>query len=329
MPLPDESRPQDAEALLAVLEQISSELAESRENGVNKGGPARQHVVSQCILKTFIGSTPEGVRLVGVDLANVSRQQCSPRLYATKGAGRIDDYVSYDPQGAEKLWATVEDLIPEAMSCLERGLPDKEAEQVLRGAVALHWVRRLSTKELSEDAFQAALEEAKTPEAIEGILNVAAAMGIPVVDDPSKSVPSGFEVLGRLNEEGVLFRIMLERLFGIALQASQLGRFHLLEAPESASFIVSDHPVVVHDMNGMHTPALALFGLLSMAMPVSPRHMIQICRDGQGDKAVHRLLMNEEVEAWNRLQVVQARRFAMYHPDLDYLDFVRRHAGNS
>lgn len=36
--------------------------------------------------------------------------------------------------------------------------------------------------------------------------------------------------------------------------------------------------------------------------------------------------MSEEVEVWNRLQVAQARKFVMYHPDSKYVDFVREHA---
>lgn len=326
VPLLSEDQPPDLQAFLAVLEEISSEIAVSRKHGAAAGGPSRQHVVSRCVLKNFAGTTADGVKLVGVDLDNVSRDGYSPSLNAIKGAGRIDDYVGYDPQGAEKLWAVVEDLIPAAMDGLGSGLPGKDSERVLRGTVALHWVRRLGTRELSNDAFLGALEEARKPESIEGILNVAAAMGIPASDNTVESVRSGLDLVVKLHDEGVLFRLSLERLFRVSLQASQLGRFHLLEAPESASFIVSDHPVVVHDMDGQLTPDLALFGLLSMAMPVSPRYMIQICRDGQGDGAVHRLLMREEVEAWNRLQVVQSRRFVMYHPDSDYQEFVREHA---
>lgn len=329
VPLLSEDQPPDPKALLAVIEEISSEIAESRESGVPAGGPSRQHVVSRCVLKNFTGTTAEGVKLASVDLDNVSRDGYSPSLNAIKGAGRVDDYVTYDPLGAEKLWAVVEDLIPAAMHGLESGLPDKDSERVLRAAVALHWVRRLGTRDLSKDAFLEALEEARKPESIEGILNVAAAMGIPTAGNTVESVRSGLDLIVNLYDEGVLFRLSLDRLFRVALQASQLGRFHLLEAPESTSFIVSDHPVVVHDMDGQHTPDLALFGLLSMAMPVSPRYMIQICRDGQGDTALRRLLMSEEVEAWNRLQVAQARKFVMYHPDSDFQEFVREHAVDS
>lgn len=328
VPLLSEDHPLDPKALLAVLEEISSEIAASRVNGAPAGGPSRQHVVSRCVLKKFTGSVADGVKLASVDLDNVWRDGYSSSLDAIKGVGRIDDYVTYDPLGAEKLWAIVEDLIPAAMDGLESGLPSKDSERVLRGAVALHWVRRLSTRDVSQDAFVGALEEASKPESIEGILNVAAAMGIPTSGNTVESVRSGLDLIVNLHDEGVLFRLSLDRLFRIALQTSQLGRFHLLESPESTGFIVSDHPVVVHDMDGQHTPDLALFGLLSMAMPVSPRYMIQICRDGQGDSAVHRLLMGEEVEAWNRLQVAQARKFVMYHPDTDYQEFVRKHARN-
>lgn len=260
VPLLSEDQPPDSKAFLSSLEEIASEIAAARGAGASLGGPTRQHVVSRCVLKNFAGNTADGPKLSSVDLENVSRDGYSPSLNPIKGAGRIDDYVSYDPLGAEKLWTVVEDLIPSAMDGLESGLPDKDSERVLRGAVALHWVRRLGTRELSKDAFFEALEEARKPESIEGILNVAAAMGLPATENKVEAVRSGLNLIVNLQEEGVLFRLSLDRLFRVALQASQLGRFHLLEAPESASFIVSDHPVVVHDMEGHHAPDLALSG---------------------------------------------------------------------
>jgi hypothetical protein len=293
------------------------------------GGPThvrRQHVVSQCVQANFTrDSAQPGANLRAIDLdLLLTHETYQPGEYSTRSTGFFPDFVVYDSPGSEALWGIIERCIPLAVAALEQGLPAEREQLIARCAVALHWTRRPTTKALAEQSFR---ETSQKVAAIAERALVVSGRPWPTPEEVEDVQADAGGTLEALHDNGALFRGTVERTYRRALSACRLGRIFILAAPDGAEFLIGDNPVVVHDMAGNHAPDMPLLELLSMGMPLTPRFMIKIERDGQGVGVVRRDLTRDEVDTWNRLQVVQAQRFVMLRPESSCLERIRRWAG--
>ncbi len=314
----------DEEDIRAVADEIDR-LAAASAGPRPAGHVSHQHVVSQCVLKNFTRDPKaKGSKLQDVDMTLLAKENYGPKDYSPSDVGKILDFVDYDSAGAEALWTIVEDTIPTAVEELTSAFPGKQAQHSLRAAVGLHWVRRENTQTILDETFSAVINEATSDTNLQFLARKLNGRCVTTDEELSAVRESVYGSLEASHGQGVLFRKSIDRLFRWTLHSTVfLGAMYILEAPPSAEFLISDHPVVVHDQNGVHQPSTPLFDLSSMAMPLTSRHMIQVQRDGQNGVA-KRLLTRDEVLYWNALQVKQARTHVMYRPQANLFDFVRR-----
>jgi hypothetical protein len=131
---------------------------------------ARQHVISQVVLRKFVENVPPRGNVVAqVDLATLQVQ-----LIGTNGVGWVQDFVPVDSKATEDLWQQVErDLNPAIAAALGgSALGNPVHRSTLKNAVALHFIRNPQSLNVHNKTFADALDKhiddlAKTPFATE------------------------------------------------------------------------------------------------------------------------------------------------------------------
>lgn len=121
------------------------ELVHKAEEAVSTSRPtmARQHVVSEGVLRCFIGPVPSiGKRLAHFDLA-----AGQTTLDQAKDVAFDENFVRVDSQATEDLWQTVETRLRQAIKAVRNGtvLDSPVHADILRNAAALNYPRNSQT----------------------------------------------------------------------------------------------------------------------------------------------------------------------------------------
>jgi hypothetical protein len=96
-------------------------LVDQAEYVVSASSPtvARQHVISQVVLRKFVEVVPPHSRtLARYDLTGLASRQID--LTGTNGVGYIDNFVPVDSQAAEALWQQIEGRLNPDRGCRPR-----------------------------------------------------------------------------------------------------------------------------------------------------------------------------------------------------------------
>lgn len=291
------------------------ELIRKAEEAVSTSSPtvARQHVISQVVLRRFAGPIPSGSRqLAFFDLA-----AGQATLADAEDVGYVENFVPVDSQATEDLWQTVETrlrpAIKAALGGTALGIPVHIG--TLRQAVALHYVRNPQTLIVHNQSYADALQNgidrmAKTPyaaHAFEQKYNIASA-------GPEALRLGAEAIYGRLiklHEEGGLFRLSVQRLFEkVCDRFDAKGVQILTPASRHKEFLLGDLPAItINRASGEAGPGVPIDNADEIVMPLTPRLLVSV---GLPDGA--RSIPDDEVDWYNALQVRLAREYLIHRP---------------
>lgn len=291
------------------------ELIRKAEEAVSTSRPpvARQHVISQVVLRRFAGRIPSGSRqLAFFDLA------AGQATFAdAEDVGYVENFVPVDSQATEDLWQTVEGRLRPAIKAALGGtvLGNPVHISTLRQAVALHYIRNPQTLIVHNQSYADALRNgidrmAKTPyaaHAFEQRYNIAAA-GPEALRLGAEAI---YDRLIKLHDEGGLFRLSVQRLFEkVCDRFDTKGVQILTPASRGAEFLLGDLPsITINRASGEAGPGVPIDEADEIVMPLTPRLMVSL---GQPDGA--RSIPDDEVDWYNALQVRLAREYLIHRP---------------
>lgn len=225
-----------------------TELIDKAEEAVSSSRPtvARQHVISQVVLRRYVEVLPEGKRLVRVNLATGQVE-----LITTNAAGWVRDFVPVDSKATEDLWQQVENRLNPAMDAALNGtaLGNAAHLKTLKDAVALHFIRNPQTLEQHNKSFKDALDRfldavAKTPVAAEAFRRKShLAPASP--GDLRLGAEAFYEPMMTLHRVGGMFRLSVQRLYENVCNRFDNRSVEIL-TPASANkeFLIGDGPAI-------------------------------------------------------------------------------------
>jgi len=110
--------------------------------------PRDHHLISRTLLSRFTDDTGQ---LVSLNLT-YNRE----RLTYPKGAAYEIDFVAHEATEAEQLWGEVEQKLPSAFEAVDQGrvFETPGAAETLKEAIALHFMRRLTVKDIAKKFMQ-------------------------------------------------------------------------------------------------------------------------------------------------------------------------------
>ena len=298
-----------------------SALIDQAEQAVSTSSPtvARQHVISEIVLRKFVQNMPPNGRV----LAQVELASGRLDLLRANDVGYIENFVPVDSKATEELWQQVETRLYQAIKAARGGtaLGDPAHISTLRNVVALHFVRNPHTLEIHNKTFGDTLNEqldrtAKTPWAAEAFRQ---RYGL---------VPAGLEGMRRgaelfhervvtLHDQGGLFRISVQNLYEkVRDRFDARGVEILTPTNPDKEFLLGDVPAITI------ASATGKFGLSQgikvddadmIFMPLTPRLLVVI-----GPANAARSISDDEVDAYNEMQVREARDFVLHRPGTNF-----------
>lgn len=261
---------------------------------------------------------PRGRVLAQVDLATKQVQ-----LIGTNGVGWVLDFVPVDSKVTENIWQQVErDMNPAIAAALSgAALGNAAYLTTLKNAVALHFIRNPQTLTVHNGSFADALDKhidhlAKTPFAAESFRR---RYGLEPTGPEAMRLgaEASQERLVRLHREGGLFRFSVQRLYEkVCDRFDARGVEILTPANANKEFLLGDVPAITLKQ------ATGEFGLSQgitvdeaerIFMPLAPRLLVVV---GAPDGS--RAIRDGEVDAYNEMQVREARDYVIHRPGAQF-----------
>lgn len=300
-------------ALTAVVDQA--------ENVVSTSSPtvARQHVISQVVLRRFVEDVPPHGKVV----ARYTLATGKIDLIGTNGAGYVSNFVPVDSKATEDLWhQVVERLLRQAIDAALNGtaLGDPTHPSTLKAAVALHFVRNPQTLTMHNKTFADTVDNyvdrmAMTPLAAEAYYREHG-----LVAAGPHAMRLGAEALAQrlvdLHNGGGLFRLSVQRLFEKVRDRFDVRGVEIL-APANArkEFLLGDVPAITIDQAGTYGLAhgVTVDEAEKIVMPLAPNLLVAI-----GPQNGARRIVDAEVDRYNEMQVREARDYVLYRPGANF-----------
>ena len=288
----------------------------------------RQHTVSRVVLKNY--AAPRSSKYRGsLGRVDLTRASLKPTWRGPHGCGYVDDFVVFSSRSLEHLWSETEAKLGDAIAaCIHNLYPDPNQIQVLKDAVALHFVRSVHSPAKLDQIWEENLQELRrkiltTQRArlesafreLHGGLHPAGQDGLSLVFD-SLTAP-----MVELHNNGAFRRTSLERLLHVARR--QLDPLKVEICRSESEFVIGDAPVIARATDGRLglREGVALGDANLIAMPVHPDVLISLSITPASP-----VLNREQTEYMNGLQVLAAHREVYFRPDGDGLDSIRRAA---
>jgi hypothetical protein len=294
-----------------------TELVDEAEEAVSASRltVARQHVISQVVLRKYTEVLPAGKRLARVNLATGQVE-----LITTNAAGWVRDFVPVDSKATEDLWQQVETRLNPAVDAALNGtaLGNSTYLETLKDAVALHFIRNPQTLEVHNKSFKDALdgridEIAKTPLAAEAFrrkYNLAPASP----GDLRLGAEAFHEPMVTLHREGGLFRLSVQRLYEkVCDRFDSRGVEILTPASANKEFLIGDVPAITlkHSTGEFGiSQGISVDEADEIFMPLTPRLLVVV-----GPPNAARTVSDDEVDAYNKMQVREARDYVFHRPN--------------
>ena len=293
------------------------ELIRKAEEAVSTSRPTveRQHVISQVVLRRFVGAVPS----VGKRLAYSDLVAGRATLAKATDVGYVENFVPVDSQATEDLWQTVETRLGPAIKAARTGTAlDSPAHMTtLQQAVALHFVRNPQTLASHNQSFADAVKNGVDRLAGTALAAEAFREGHGLVAAGPEARRLGAEAvhgrLIRLHQEGGLFRLSVQRLFERTCDRFENRGIQILSpASKVKEFLLGDLPAITVDrVTGAAGPdaGVTIDQADEIVMPLTPRLLIVL-----GTSNGIRLIPDDEVDSCNALQTRLARDYLIYRP---------------
>ncbi len=286
-----------------------------------------QHLVSRVILRRYARPVPKRQGRVLARL-NLYFPDAGPTYKAPAGCGKEPNFLKVASRLAEDLWATVENQLHDALAACDDGtLFDRpELVEVIKDAIALHFVRSNQTMALHERAWtivrdeyrMAWLDDRRMLELAHylrtGLYTAAPAVLEATADDLIAPIQA-------LVDSGEMLRVRIEQLFE---QARDIARKSGLEIarPEAGEFIIGDTPALAvrNDRPGIGPlDGIAMNDANLMVLPLGPRLLASL-----GPADTFGTVSADFVDRMNGLQVAAARKYVYFRPGSGMEGFVRQ-----
>jgi hypothetical protein len=287
------------------------------------GTVARQHTISKALLSRFteVLDPRSGSQLIHLHLHPRSWGPKAPR-----SVGFITDFVRIDSETTEALWKEVEDRLPQAIGAAEDGsiLSEPELLALLRDAIALHFARSPSTRDLHERLFQELFDRAVSrmaatpaawPYCEEAFRRAHGGLFPPATAEGRHQGAELFYAQVRTPfEAGIPFRFRVESLFEKVREMLRTGGVELLRVPPSRTteFLISDAGALAVDLGRDAVGSgegVTLGGATTILLPLGPRLLLAL---GPQDRIAD--APEETVERVNRLQLRAAHTSVYFRP---------------
>lgn len=293
-----------------------TELVDKAEEAVSASKPtvARQHVISQVVLRRYTEVRAAGKRLARTNLATGQVE-----LITTNAAGWIRDFVPVDSKATEDLWQQVETRLNPAVDAALNGtaMGNSTYLKTLKDAVALHFIRNPQTLDVHNKSFKDALdgridEIATTPLAAEAFrrkYNLAPASQ----GDLRRGAEAFLGPMVTLHREGGLFRLSVQRLYEkVCDRFDNRGVEILTPASANREFLIGDEPAITlkHSAGEFGiSRGITVDEADEIFMPLTPRLLVVV-----GPPNAARPLSDNEVDAYNKMQVREAKDYVIHRP---------------
>jgi hypothetical protein len=303
--------------LLRIQELAPEELADPVED---------QHVVSQVILRRFVGVEGKGKGLLYP--FRLRYPNAHHRLLGPDGCGKIKNFVAYASASAERLWKETEDKLPDALAAVDDGtqLGSPEHMATVKDAIALHYARSEGTRIVHTRIFIQAAAASRNLWLNDWRPQLEAefyrAKGFYAVGD---------QALGRFLDEmmqpsldmatsGKLFRTRIEDIYLKARAFVSSSGLEILTSG-SSEFLIADVPALTIPRDGTGLGVLggtALGDARTVIMPLGPRHLVALART-----SISAELTADQVATVNTFQARGALEYVYLRPGSGLEHFVR------
>ncbi|MER7496461.1 DUF4238 domain-containing protein [Streptomyces pharetrae] len=279
---------------------------------------ARQHLVSQVLLKQFTMAEPDdrGPQVRPVDVRYPER---SNKLKSTRACGWVDTFIAYESQSAEDLWNSVERRAPAAFEAVHAGTPfaDPLHVEALRDLIVLHYVRSHRYRDVYTNAFETVRAKVRSelveryPEPLrhEALRQTGLHLaGAGTLDAFAERLIEQSEVIQDFGT-GALSRTSIESMFNKVRAMASSWHLEVL-TPESGQFLVGDNPAV--SVRTDKTPwsyNMAFGDAHSIVLPITPRHLLAL-----GRKNLVGTIPRAVMDQINTVQILAADRYVYMHP---------------
>ena len=316
-----EQRKGDITAISGVPTTRIQEIVDTGRQALSSTSPKvpEQHVVSQVILRRFLGPTPQGDRLLTYNL-----RYGKAKLRAPGAVGKLRNFVQIDSLETERLWGRTEQDLPAAIDAAHtrRVLQNPKHVAVIKDAIALHFARSLDTLESVNQSWQQILATTRAAYLAEqpameelfyrkhGFFASGSIVAEEIVDDLLRTVK-------QLYENGSYFRLRVVDLFEEARRMGASARLEIIRPRGSQSrFLLGDVPAISFNAGGnaLGIPGGVPFGdATTVFLPLSPTRLAAL---GRADR--FEAVPAAAVRQINRFQVVKAHDYVYMHPGLDW-----------
>lgn len=303
-----------------ILKRVGALMPEAARNEPD------QHVVSKVILKQF--AKPWGRKgellLASLDVRHPERRivRGGPARF-----GKMPNYLCFASSSAEDLWGATETRLHEPLEAIKRDdcIAGPSHEEVIRHAIALHFIRSIPTAALHQTTWRERKEAARqrwrdNPRMLQWIhVNVFGWW----TDDPARlelALDEFYRPVDELVASGAILRVSLEDRFQRVRAGFQAFDLKLIVSSDQ-EFLIGDVPVLA--MREGHG-GLGIFDGVGLAnadeivLPLTPHHIAVL---GQGTQS--RQATADEVDRFNTLQARLAYRHVHFTPAAGLAGFVR------
>jgi hypothetical protein len=285
-----------------------------------------QHVTSKIVLRQWVEPLPPAGNVVA-RFSLAQGKYLNP--VGLKTLGSVKNFVAIDSKATEELWQGVENLLPGELriastfpvsSILDLGL--------LKRGVALHLVRHPQTLIIHQRSTTLALQDqlerlSDTPLAAEAFRQHHHGLYSAGPEARRIGVTAAQTRFRQLEEDGVLFRLSVQRLFeAVCDRFDPKGLALLSPANGNKEFVIGDVPAFTYNRNtGLAGLAagVAVDVADEIVMPLGPRLLAVVGRPN----AVQTITDNE-VDRFNELQVHVANEFIYHRPTVDFSASIAR-----
>jgi hypothetical protein len=320
-----EQRKSDIVAISGVPTTRVQEIVDTGRQALSSTSPRvrEQHVVSQVILRRFLGPTPQGDRLLAYNL-----RYGRAKLRAPAAVGKLQNFVQIDSQETERLWGRTEQDLPAAIDAARtrRVLQEPKHIAVIKDAIALHFARSLDTLKSVNQGWQHTLAAARAAyladqPAMEELFyrkHGFVASGPDVAEEIADDL---LRTAKELYENGSYFRLRVADLFEETRKMAASARLELIRPrrPESR-FLLGDVPAISFDAgaNALGIPGGVAFGdATTVFLPLSPTRLAALSRADR-----FQTVPPAAVRRVNGLQVAKAHDHVYMHPGSGLQAFV-------
>ena len=320
-----EQRKDDIAAISGVSATRIQEIVETGRQALSSASPKvpEQHVVSQVILRRFLGPTPQGDRLLAYNL-----RYGRAKLRAPGAVGKLKDFVQIDSLETERLWGRTEQDLPAAIDAAQtrRVFQDPKHVAVIKDAIALHFARSLDTLESVNQSWQQTLAAARAAYLADqpamkdlfyrkhGFVAGGSVVAEEIADDLLRTAEE-------LYENGSYFRLRVVDLFEEIRRMAASARLEIIRPRRGQSrFLLGDVPAISFDAGGnaLGIPGGVPFGdATTVFLPLSPTRLAALSRVDRFEA-----VPSAAVRQVNRFQVAKAHDYVYMQPGSGLQGFV-------